>query len=224
MSARAVALIPVLELGYGNQGVEAPQKYPYWENTALWDAYHAACYTAAGFPDELRPYLPGGRFYRLAAVTDRNLAKLVTDHTADFRAGMWTREEACGLFGGYVLRLGEENIFFPQCCGQLSDIVYWERLAAGTASYCEGHPAPGVHFTADTVVLDFAVRACDEPFQPPPPALSIALSRPALQLAVAQAHRELTPFAQRLRAVNEAAGLGVEAIDKLLIWDNGNYD
>jgi len=88
----------------------------------------------------------------------------------------------------------------------------------------EGHPAPVVHFTEDTVGLAFAVRACDESFQPPPPALRVALSRPALQLAVAQAHRELTHFAQRLRAVSEAARLGVEAIDKLLIWDNGNYD
>lgn len=224
MSARAVALIPVLEIGYGNQNVEVPTKYPYWENTALWDAYHAACYTGAGFPDALRPSVPGAAFYRLAEITDRNLAKLVKDHTAELRAGNLDREQACALFGGYVLHIDEEAVFSPQCCGQLSDIVYWERLAAGTASYYEGHPAPGLRFTEDTVVLDFAVRACEEPFQPPPSALSVTISRPALQLAVVQANRELTHFAQRLREVLEADGLGVQAIDKLLIWNDGKHD
>jgi hypothetical protein len=224
VSARAVALIPVLEIGYNNQGVEVPTKYPYWENTTLWDAYHAGCYTVAGFRDELHPYRPGASFYCLPAITDANLAKLARDQTAEVRAGIWARVEACGFFGGYVLRMGEEDIFFPQCCGQLSDIVYWERLAAGTSSSYEGHPAPLVRFTEDTVLLDFIGGKFDEDFQPPIPVPVVEISRPALQFAVAQANRELAHFAQRLREVNEVQGLGVPAIDKLLIWNDGKHD
>lgn len=217
--------MPVLEIGYPNQDIEVPTQYPYWENTAVWEAYHAACHVAAGFQDELRPYLPGSSFYRLLAITDSSLAKLAKDHTAELRAGSLDREQACAFFGGYVLRVGEENIFFPQCCGQLSDIVYWERLAAGTASYYEGHPAPGLRFTEDTVVLDFTGGGeFEEDFCPPPPVPVVEISRAAMQLAVAQAKQELSFFAHRLRKLNEAAGLGVQAIDKLLIWNDGKHD
>jgi hypothetical protein len=220
-----VTLIPVLEIGCHNQAIDAPTKYPYWENTAAWDAYHTACHAAAGFQDELRPYLLGSCFYRLPAITDSNLAKLAKDHTAELRAGNLEREQACAFFGGYVLCLGEENVFFPQCCGQLSDIVYWERLAAGTASYYEGHPAPGLRFTEDTVVLNFAGSGeFEENFQPLPPVPVVEISRAALQLAVAQAKQELSHFAHRLRTLNEAVGLGVQAIDKLLIWNDGKHD
>jgi len=218
----AVALIPVVEIGYSNLGVEVPTQYPYWENAALWDAYHAACYAAAGFKDEFIPYLPGASLYRLAAITDSNLAKLAQDQTAELRAGVWSRNETCGFFGGYVLRLEDKDVFFPQCCGQLSDIVYWQGLAAGVASIYEGHPAPGLLFTPDTVRLDFSKGEFDEDFQPPPPVLSVEIGRAALLLAVKQANQELRQFAQRLRALHEAEDLGVPAIDKLLIWGDGN--
>jgi len=207
-------------MGYSNYGVEVPTTYPYWENTAIWDAYHAACYAAAGFRDELLPYLPGSSLYRLLAITDSNLAKLARDQTAELRAGTWTREQACAFFGGYVLRIDNAAVFFPQCCGQLSDIAYWEGLAAGVASYYEGHPAPGLSFATDTVQLDFSEGEFDEAFQPPPPVLSVKISRSALQLAIKQANLELQQFAQRLRRLNETESVGVSAIDELLIWED----
>jgi hypothetical protein len=218
-----VALIPVIEIGYSTQGIEIPTKYPYWENTLLWDTYHAACY-AAGFPDEFLPYLPGSSLYHLAAITDVNLAKLAKDQTAELRAGVWTREKACGFFGGYVLRIEAQDVLFPQCCGQLSDILYWERLAAGVASYYEGHPAPALSFTHDAVRLAFSQGDSNEDFQPPPPVPSLEISRAALLLAVNQANLELQQFAQRLRALNEAENLGVPAIDRLLIWEDGKHE
>jgi|GEM_PF-1731177 len=217
----AVALIPVLDISYPNPAVAVPASYPYWQNAPRWDAYYAACQAKAGFPDALPPYLPGASFYQLATVTDRNLAKLTKDHTADLRAGTYAREEAVGFFGGYVLQLDGEAVFFPQCCGQLRDIGYWAQLAAGSAAPYEGHPAPTLRFTADTVRLDFTAGPRDEAFQPPPPRLSVEISRAALQLAVQQANRELDRFAQRLRALNEAEKLGVPALEQLLIWEDG---
>ncbi|QKG54659.1 hypothetical protein GKZ67_07700 [Hymenobacter sp. BRD67] len=218
-----IALLPVIEIGYNNHGIEVPTQYPYWENSALWDAYHAACYAAAGFKDEFCPYLPGSSFYQLSAITARNLIKLTKDHTAELRAGTHAREKACAFFGGYVLRIDNEDVFFPQCCGQLSDIAYWEGLAAGVASTYEGHPAPVLSFAADTVQLDFLESEFDESFQPPLPMLSVEICRPALQLAIKQANLELELFAQRLRELNEAEALGIPDIDKLLIWEDGKH-
>ncbi len=219
--AMVVELIPVLEIGYNNQGIQAPDKYPYWQNPTLWDAYHAECYAKAGFRDELFPYLSGASFYRLTEISAGNLAKLATDHTAELRAGSWAREATCGLFGGYVLRIDGEDVFFPQCCGDLSDIGYWQRLAVGTAFSYEGHPAPSLSFTRDTVVLDFVGGEFDEPFQPPLPVLRVEINQISLQKAVEQANLALNYFAQRLIELNTAEGLGIPAIDKLLIWGDG---
>ena len=219
-----VALIPVVEIGYNNQGVEVPTKYPYWENALLWDTYHAACYAAAGFQDAFFPYLPGSSLYQLAAITDSNLAKLAKDQTAELRADVWTREQACAFFGGYVLRVDNKDVFFPQCCGQLSAIFYWEGLAAGVAISYEGHPAPVVSFTGDTVRLDFAESEFDDAFEPPPSVRSVELSRSALQLVIGQVNLELQQFAQRLRVLNEAEALGVPAIAELLVWEDGKHE
>uniref|UniRef100_UPI00289F1EEB hypothetical protein n=1 Tax=Sphingobacterium sp. TaxID=341027 RepID=UPI00289F1EEB len=46
-------LIPVIEIGYNNQGIPTPDKYPYWEYPMLWDKYNAESYKKAGFKDDL---------------------------------------------------------------------------------------------------------------------------------------------------------------------------
>ncbi|GAB3636037.1 hypothetical protein GCM10027422_16270 [Hymenobacter arcticus] len=219
-----IELIPVVEIGYNNQQVQVPDKYPYWENTVLWAAYRAASWHQAGFPDALATYGPGSAFCRLSAITEANLLKLVVDHTAGWRAGEYDREQASNLFGGYVLRVDGEDKFFPQCCGGLSDIIYWERLALGQHSAYEGHPAPGVVIEQDTLVLDFATQVDDEPFEPPPPTVTVRLSRAALQTAVANVQLELAHFAQLLARLNIAAGLGIAELAKLLIWQDDRHD
>jgi hypothetical protein len=45
-----IELIPVIEIGYNNQGVKEPDKYPYWEYPALWDN----CNTEATLKQVLR--------------------------------------------------------------------------------------------------------------------------------------------------------------------------
>ncbi|QQT54542.1 hypothetical protein I6I98_04605 [Sphingobacterium multivorum] len=83
----ALELIPVIEIGYHNQGIPTPDKYPYWEYHILWDKYNAESHKKAGFKDDLNPYLAGSSFYRLSEITDSNLTKLVIDHTHEMRAG-----------------------------------------------------------------------------------------------------------------------------------------
>ena len=100
-----IELIPVIEIGYNNQDVPTPDKYPYWEYPELWDKYNSDSYKKAGFKDEFKPYLAGSSFYRLSDITDRNLSKLVIDHTQDLRNGKYEREQASAFFSGYVINI-----------------------------------------------------------------------------------------------------------------------
>ena len=219
-----VALIPVIEIGYNNQGVAVPDKYPYWENAELWNKYHEACFSKAGFEDYLPPYSPGSSFFTVKDITDNNLVKLTIDHTETIRGGEFERQQASAFFGGYVLRVNEEDKFFPQCCGELSDIIYWEKLAEGKGSYYEGHPAPEVEIQNDYIVLNFSVKEFDEPFQPIPPDSKLIINKKALSNAVKKVQLELELFAQRLIKIGIEENLNLGNIDELLIWKDRRYE
>lgn len=57
-----VELIPVIEIGYCNQGIPVPDKYACWDHPTAWNIYKQESYTKAGFTGELRPYLAGSFF------------------------------------------------------------------------------------------------------------------------------------------------------------------
>jgi hypothetical protein len=216
-------LIPVIEIGYNNQGVTAPIKYPYWDNYELWDKYHEECYFKAGFNDKLIPYLAGSSFFRISDISNENLKKIVIDHTQELRNNEYDREQACSFFGGYVLKVNGLDKYYPQCCGELSDIAYWINLSKGQFSYYEGHPAPQISFDKDFIMLDFSVNQHDERFEPTPPELKLKIEKLALRKAIENVVIELHSFGDRLKKINEDCGLNIKDIDKLLIWDNGNY-
>lgn len=212
-----VELIPVLEIGYSNQGLQAPDSYPYWKHAAVWDDYRRDSFAKAGFKDPLPPYLPGSPFVTLPAITDANLAKLARDHTAELREDILRGEACCTFFGGYVLRIDGQDRLFPQCCGLLEDISYWEQLAAGnTDVYYEGHPAPVVTISNGSLLFDLTEQ--EEPFQPAPPDTLLQVDRRELEKAVGRAKEELQQFAARLRRINEEdPALRLPDIEKLLI-------
>ncbi|MDY3339545.1 hypothetical protein PG279_10210 [Riemerella anatipestifer] len=215
-----VELIPVIKIGYNSKDVTAPDKYPYWHNSEIWDNYHEECYRKAGFKDKLIPYLKGSSFYRLLDITDNNLTKIVIDHTQDLRDGKYEREQACPLFGGYVLRIDGQDKYFPQCCGDLADIEYWERLSNGQNSYYEGHPAPEIKFQGNNIVFDFSADEFDEPFQPTPIEIILSIDKLELKIAVDKAKIELESFEQRLNKINQEERLNIDNIGGLLIWNN----
>ncbi|MDY3318294.1 hypothetical protein PG637_02585 [Riemerella anatipestifer] len=202
----------------------APDKYPYLDNSETWENYHEECYQKAGFKDKLIPYLKGSSFYRLSDITDNNLTKLVIDHTQDLRDGKYEREQASALFGGYVLRIDGQDKYFPQCCGELSDIKYWENISNGKSSYHEEHPTPQIKFEGNNIVFDFSVDEFDEPFQPTPTEIILLIDKLELKTAVEKAKIELETFEQRLNNINQEERLNIDNIGGLLIWDNGNYE
>lgn len=220
-----VELIPVIEIGYNNQGVTTPDEYPYWDNSEIWDVYHEECYQKVGFKDKLPPYLKGSSLYKLSDITDHNLTKLTIDHTQEMRDGKYERpQDTCAFFGGYVLRVDGQDKYYPQCCGELSDIIYWDRLSKGQPSYYEGHPAPQIKFEDSNIVFDFSVDEFDEHFQPTPSETILLIDRLELKKAVEKVQTELQIFEQRLNKINEDEKLNIDNIGGLLIWDNGNYE
>ena len=220
-----IELIPVIEIGYNNQGVTAPDKYPYWDNFVIWDKYHQECYQKAGFKDKLIPYLKGSSFYKLSDITDSNLTKIILDLTQEMRDGKYKRpQDTCAFSGGYVLRIDGLDKYFPQCCGELSDIIYWDKLSNEQSSYYEGHPAPQIKFEDNNIVFDFSVDKFDEPFQPTPTEITLSIDRLELKKAIEKTTTELKIFEQRLEKINKDEKLNIDDIGGLLIWDNANYE
>lgn len=212
-----IELIPVIEIGYNNQDVKVPDKYPYWQHSALWDNYHDESYHKVGFIDELKPYLSGSSFYRLTDISDDNLKKLTVDHTQELK------EQSCAFFGGYVLRVGGQDKLFPQCCGLLADINFWDKISKGQNSYYEGHPAPQISFQENSITFDLTTNEFDEHFQPTPPTLNFKVDRTELAKAIEKVKEELKVFGQRLQKINEEQNLGINSIDNVLIWHDDNY-
>lgn len=220
-----VELIAVIELLYGAQDIPKLDKYPYWEYPELWDKYNSACYKEAGFKDEFKPYLAGASFYRLSDITDSNLTKLTIDHTQGFREGEYEREQCCTFWGGYVLRIDGQDKYFPQCCGGLADIKYWENLASGKEdAYYEGHPAPLVRIEDKQITLDFRVDELDGDFVPTPKDSLVQFDIASLAKAIAAVKEDLKVFEKRLEKINHQEQLNIDNIGGLLIWDNANYE
>jgi hypothetical protein len=212
-----IELIPVIEIGYNNQEVQEPDKYPYWEHSVLWDKYHNDSYLIAGFKDRLTPYLSGSSFYRLTDISDENLKKLTVDHTQDLK------EQSCSFFGGYVLKIDGQDKLFPQCCGLLADINFWGKISQGQQSYYEGHPAPQITFHDTLLIFDVTTNEFDEHFQPTPPTPIFKVDRTELIKAVEKVKDELKLFGLRLKKINEELTLGIKDIDNVLIWYDDNY-
>lgn len=220
-----IELIPVIEIQYNNQGVTPCNKYPYWDNSAVWEEYHDACHQKAGFKEKLISYLKGSPFYKLSDISDNNLAKLTIDHTQEMRDGKYQRpQDTCTFFGGYVLRIDGQDKFFPQCCGLLSDIYYWEALSNGQLSFYEGHPSPKVEFKGSHITFDFLVDEFYERFEPTPPDITLSIDRFELKKAVEKVKIELRDFEQRLNKINQVNKLNIDNIGELLIWENENYN
>ena len=122
------------------------------------------------------------------------------------------------------MRVDGQDKYFPQCCGELSDIKYWENISNGKNSYHEEHPTPHIEFEGNNIVFDFSVDEFDEPFQPTPKELFLTIDRLQLKIAVEKAKTELQAFEQRLNKINEDEKLNIDNIGGLLILDDGNYE
>jgi len=207
-------LIPVVEIGYCNQGVPTPALFPPWEHPDEWVPYYAKCYSTAGFPDPFHPVRPGLPLYRLSEITMENLDKLIRDHLEPFFTGEIQREDIVPLFGGYVLIVDDEPLLYPQCCGDLADLGFWRALAAGREDVAwEGHPCPEVTQLPTAVTLNCFDRW--EEFCPPVPA-PVTVEHACLAAACVGAALEVTGQESRFIALSDA--LGLDDLPSLLLY------
>lgn len=216
-------LIPVIEIGYTNQGVEAPEYGPYWKYPKKWDDFNNASYKKAGFKDSFKPLDPGASLYEIGLISDDNLKKIVVDHTEELRKGEYDREQASPLFGGYVLEMNGERLFYPQCCGDLGDIQFWRNISNGKESYYEGHPAPQVKFENEEILFDLTVQEFDEEFTPIPKRRKFRLKKNDLKKAIKETELALEKFASRIKTINLSQNLNLDRVEDLLVWENINY-
>ncbi|MFT6337254.1 MAG: hypothetical protein ACI86M_002523 [Saprospiraceae bacterium] len=64
--------------------------------------------------------------------------------------------------------MDDKDVYFPQCCGDLGDIVYWEKIIKENKNcYYNGHPAPLISISHSEVKFTF--DEIDEHFVPPGP-------------------------------------------------------
>jgi hypothetical protein len=218
-----IELIPVIEIGYINHEVLIPKSISSADDPNLWNAYYTTHLAGMGFSESMSPYFLGTSFFRLKEISDDNLKTLVANHIRQVETEEYLREIDLSLSGGYVLKIDGKDQFYPQCCGELSDIHYWDKLVNGMNSYCEGHPAPFTKFTENSIEFDFSVDEFDEPFQPTPPDVTLIIEKILLKEAVEKAKSELRLFAQRLKNININENLAISNIDEMLIWNNSNH-
>lgn len=136
--------------------------------------------------------------------------------------GEYQREDVCPFFGGFILKIDNEDKYFPQCCGDISDIEYWGKISEGIIAPNEGHPSPILKINSKNVMFDFTVGEYDEYFEPTPPNKQLEVGIVELKLAVQKTISELNRLSNRIIRLNQELDLGIEKIDDLLVWSNRN--
>ncbi|MCU0431960.1 MAG: hypothetical protein MUC87_00740 [Bacteroidia bacterium] len=221
-----VELIPVIEITSYDQEVQMPEHGPYWKFPNDWENYHRLSNIKAGYSNGLKPYAKASSFYRVSEISDVDIMKAIEREIerqqTEEKNGV--EDLVCSFNGGYVLKIDNEDIYFPQCCCGLDDIREWEDLANGQCIYFSiGHPVPHVTEKNGAICFDFVNTQLRESFVPPVIQPTIEIEKAKLMLAVQKAKNELQIFADRLKAINQRENLNIPDLDKILIWGVDNY-
>ena len=212
-----IELIPVIEITYFNDA-PTPEKGPYWEYQDEWENYAHVTLKNAGFKDEFEAYKKGSSFYEPHKISLSNLKKLITDWFESYNGS--NLDEILPFFGGYVLKVNDKDVYFPQCCGDLGDIVYWEKIIREQKNcYYNGHPAPLLSFSKSDIPFTF--DESDENFVPPTPK-SLTLKLDLLDEAFNGALLKLKEFEKNILTVENEINIDLkgEKLSEILIYRN----
>jgi hypothetical protein len=213
-----ITLIPIIEISNVHEDIECPFK----GSPSEWDAYYAACHQKAGFKDTLKPFISGHSFYELSGISDNNLKKLLIDKIQYFNdIEVEDRDEINNIWfdGGYVLQIDGENIYFPQCCCDLSEIGSWEGLLEGNTSFYHGHPSPKVHIDENKISFDFVNHDYEgEGFELHGKLHAVEFSKKDLKEAIEIAKKQLTLFEHRVEQLSIKHQLNIQLIDNQLVY------
>ena len=162
--------------------------------------------------------LPSSQCVALADVSAAALLETIEDHLRPLREDGTPDSETCPLFGGVNLLLDGVLQVGPQCCGDLSDILSWARIAdhdfrEGFVAP-EGHPNP--HVRREGSLLLFTCVDVDDPF-PPETQQAFSIPRTAFISALVRAVPAIDRFYNMLEDLKNAGKLTVGASELLRV-------
>ncbi|MGE8343482.1 hypothetical protein BSF41_24230 [Flavobacterium sp. ACN2] len=216
-----IELIPVIEVLNADQNIELPAFGPSWKYKDEWAGYYHLTNICAGFSNMFKPYSKGLSLYKIDEISDIDLLCVIKkeidiQQTDDYKG---VKDLECSFSGGYILNIDDKAVYYPQCCGSLSDIKEWENLIMGiTESFYIGHPFPRVTEVNNKIRFDFVDIEVKEKFVPPVLYNIIDLEKSDLEFAIIEVNKVLEIFASRLRLINQTEKLNITNIDKVLIW------
>ncbi|MGN7809036.1 hypothetical protein [Flavobacterium sp. 22076] len=216
-----VELVPVIEIFNTDQNIEWPDVSPSWEYQDEWAEYFRLTSIAAGFSDTLKPYSKGSSFYRIDEISDEDLLNAIQREIKiqQTEENKGIEDLTCSFSGGYILKLNDESVYFPQCCCCLADIKMWEGLIIGkTKFFYPGHPFPRVTERDNKIHFDFIDIEVREKFAPPFLYNILELKKSELEFAIKETNKVLEVFANRLKLINQTEKINITNIDKILIW------
>lgn len=201
-----VALRPVLELSPGDLGrVDEPD----WVSSEEDDeAYWHRCLAQAGLAGARPVCADSWLVYADDLVEPAPILSLLAAHLAEPARSTKPRRvpSVPPLQGGFALLDRDEVVLIPRCCGDLGDLVEWNRATSKASAepmeMWTGHPALSVWREGDYLYL----REEQEDGYPPEPR-TLRVRRDALAAAVRRARDDVDAFLQRLlRALDVGQG------------------
>ncbi|WBV52328.1 hypothetical protein [Chryseobacterium gambrini] len=216
-----IELIPVIEITNYDNDIPLPPFGPYWEFSTEWEHYRIATNLDAGFSENLQSYSKGSSLYRISEIPDSDVLKIIQNKiTTDENDDNLTIEDLISpLIGGYILKINDVDSYFPQCCGDLSNIEYWNNLFLDEDSFFYmGHPSPKIIKSENTIIFDFLNSPIQEGYAPPVSENQIEANKDLLKIAVENVKKELYDFARRLVKISETENLDIPEIDKLFVY------
>lgn len=160
---------------------------------------------------KLSPF--NGHQYKLFEISDVDLKKAIDLHISDMKI-----ENSCALFGGYAIKVDNEYVLFPQCCGLLSEINDWKKMLNPSFKpfyLTECHPSPKFQKVGDQVIIE-----CDSTYESfyPETQESIKLDYASLVSAINSLCAELEAFSKRLDKFNSA--YQTKSVSQYMIWND----
>jgi hypothetical protein len=219
-----VKLTPVIELEIYIEELELPQNGPYWEYPKEWALFKEESRKAAGYSEDLKPYILGSDFYKICEVKDFDLALLLKRHIEDIECGEddeYTLDQLNSITGGCILSIDEQIILLPQCCSSLSDFESWIDIFSDSESFFyQGHPSPLVSIKENQVIINFNNSAFEgEEYGQKEKHEQISIPSEKLKNAIIEANKELEEFRDR---VKELCELKIEGIENILVSKKQN--
>ena len=150
--------------------------------------------------------------YKLSEISDSDLKKAIELHVSDIPI-----TESCAFFGGYGLKVNNEFVLFPQCCGLLSEINDWKKILNENFEpfyLTECHPSPKFQKIDNEVLIE--CDSSNEDFHPKTEN-NIRLNYESLTIAINEVCNELDEISKRLNRFN--SDFKTKSVSKKLIWE-----